>query len=73
MTEYRCTRPDCYSPGSIGHDNYRARQGHYVEATSADEAARIMLKEYATDSAVDVQIADSDADYLSQPQRYHRI
>lgn len=73
MIEYRCTRPDLYSPGSIGHDNYRARQGHYIRAETPDEAARIMLRDYPEDSAVDVQIADSDNDYLSQPQRYHRI
>lgn len=73
MIEYRCTRPDLYSPGSIGHDNYGARQGYYVHAETPEEAAQIMLKAYAKDAAIDIQIADAEADHLGEPQRFHRI
>lgn len=38
MKEYRCTRNALYAHDCIGHDDITARQGYYIQASSADEA-----------------------------------
>ncbi len=38
MKEYRCTRNAMYSHQCIGHDDLTARQGHYIQANSIEEA-----------------------------------
>lgn len=38
MKTFRVTRPEQYKPGSLGHDNYKSRQGHYVQEENAKEA-----------------------------------
>ncbi len=38
MKEYRCTRNALYSHQCIGHDDLTARQGHYIQANSIEEA-----------------------------------
>ena len=49
LNEYRCTRNKPYPPGSVGHDNTRARQGHYVTATSEEEALLAMVDKFPED------------------------
>jgi hypothetical protein len=44
--EYRCTRADIYPPGSTGHDDAGARQGHYIMATDAEDALRRMAQAF---------------------------
>lgn len=47
MNIYRCTRRKPYeSPGCPGHMDKSARQGHYIEAESRDEAIQKMAKQY---------------------------
>ena len=46
MNEYRCTRPDLYPVGSLGHTNPSARQGHYVFAESAAGARAKMAAQF---------------------------
>ncbi|KJH70298.1 hypothetical protein UH38_19285 [Aliterella atlantica CENA595] len=38
VREYRCTRNASYSHDCIGHDDLTARQGYYIQASSAEEA-----------------------------------
>jgi hypothetical protein len=38
MPEYRCTRNALYQHHCIGHDDLTARQGHYLQASCAEEA-----------------------------------
>lgn len=38
MKEYRVTRPSLYPAKSIGHTDKSARQGHYYQANSEEEA-----------------------------------
>ena len=45
--EYRCTRPDLYSHQlDGGRMNPELRQGHYIQANSAEEALAIMQKKF---------------------------
>lgn len=44
--EYRCTLPGMYPPGSHGHEQASQRQGHYVHASSALEAAKKLLESH---------------------------
>jgi len=46
-TEWRITLPLLYGPGTIGHENVGARQGHYVEAPSPLEACVRLLQRLA--------------------------
>jgi len=62
LTQYRCTRPDLYGPGSLGFDNLSARQGHYIFAESEDEAVQQMVKKFPDDSRFDVQVFGTLAD-----------
>ena len=53
---YRVTRPDIYGPNTPGHKKPYARQGYYVDATSPDEARRIIReREGFTTDRLDVQ------------------
>lgn len=60
MNEYRVTLRSLYSPGCPGHTNLSARQGHYVVATSAVEAEKLIKKEatkkFGRPIEVDVQL-----------------
>lgn len=55
MNEYRCTRPALYPFGSLGHKCLGARQGHYVEAKSEEEARKIMEEDFPGEE-IDVQL-----------------
>ncbi|MCC0179183.1 hypothetical protein I4641_19645 [Waterburya agarophytonicola K14] len=46
MTEYRCTRNALYSHDCTGRDDLRERQGHYIHASSEEEAWQIMAIRY---------------------------
>jgi hypothetical protein len=45
MKKFRCTFPGLYPPGSIGHKDPSARQGHYFEAHSPEHAAEVVAEE----------------------------
>ena len=49
INEYRCTRNSPYMHECIGKDDLGARQGHYVQATSALEAMEIMAEDFPQD------------------------
>lgn len=54
--EFRCTRADVYSiPDCLGHLDTTGRQGHYITAATAEDAARTMFAKYPEDSTIDVQ------------------
>jgi len=38
MKEYRCTRNAPYRHDCLGHDDLGARQGHYIQASTKEEA-----------------------------------
>lgn len=38
MKKYRCTRNALYTHDCLGRDDLVPRQGHYIEANSAEEA-----------------------------------
>lgn len=42
---YRCTLPLLYAPGSLGHHDVTARQGHYVNATESAKAALVAARQ----------------------------
>lgn len=66
-TMYRCTFPDLYSKGSKVSD----RQGHYVEAPSAKDAAVKAAKRAKREGMrVDVQPWGSSDPLDSKPTRY---
>jgi hypothetical protein len=46
LNEYRCTFPELYPKPADGHRNPKHRQGHYVDASSEEEAQEIMRKRY---------------------------
>lgn len=61
MNEYRCTRPDLYdSPGCTGHKNPSARQGHYVNAESLDDALAQMKKKFPSDKKFEGELWKSN-------------
>lgn len=47
--EWRCTRPRPYGPGTDGHTNPRAREGHYIRAATADDARAEMARRFPQD------------------------
>lgn len=54
---YRCTRRRPYGPGSLGHTDVHARQGHYITARNADEALAEMVRRFPLDcGAFDVEL-----------------
>lgn len=67
MPSFRITRPTLYKLGSIGHDNVKARQGHYFEAEDAMHAVEQASEAFPTDALFDVQTVDHDADSASSP------
>jgi hypothetical protein len=58
MSEYRVTRPDCYKGNCPGRSDLSARQGHYCDASSPEEAKEIVRKRLglSADEPLDVQI-----------------
>lgn len=55
--EFRCTIPHYYRGNCPGATNVSDRQGHYVDAFSAPEAAEIVRKDnkLAESAVIDVQ------------------
>ena len=49
--EYRCTRNAPYKHNCIGHNDIRERQGHYVWASTEEEAWEEMAKRYPDETA----------------------
>ncbi len=63
MNEYRCTRPDLYAnPNCPGHNDVTARQGHYVDANSVEDAHREMRRRFPNDSRFDVQLVKQNGE-----------
>lgn len=46
MSTYRFTRPELYRNDCPGRDDVGARQGHYVEADSAQEARQKLQQDF---------------------------
>lgn len=69
---FRCTRPDLYREGTMGHRDPSTRQGHYCNAVTAIEAAREMLAHYQNDTAIDVQDEDDGPWETAQAKRFTR-
>lgn len=45
--EFRCTRTELYNdPNCQGHTNLSAREGHYINANSKEEALAAMAKNH---------------------------
>lgn len=49
MPKFRCTRNARYSHACTGRDDLRARQGHYVEADTREEALAEMRRSFPDD------------------------
>ncbi len=47
---FRVTRDSAYGPGSAGHNDLSAREGHYVKANSEQEALAIVRLRFPFDS-----------------------
>jgi len=52
---FRCTRPAVYGPDCPGHLDPSARQGHYIEADTAEQAQHKMHHLFPDDRKFDVQ------------------
>jgi hypothetical protein len=63
MTHYRVTRPEAYSQNTPGFKDVSARQGHYVNAETAREAAREIRKRLEITEPLDVQCWDGSEDH----------
>lgn len=44
--EYRCTRNWCYAQGTLGATDTSARQGHYIQAETKEEALARMAEKF---------------------------
>jgi len=55
MRQFRCTRPEVYSPGTPGHEDRSARQGHYIFAETPEEAIAIMKRLFPEENRFDLQ------------------
>lgn len=49
LNEYRCTRNSPYMHKCMGHDNLSARQGHYVNCYTEEQALEIMGMDFPGD------------------------
>ncbi len=56
--EYRCTRNASYSHDYIGRDDLTARQGYYIQASSAEEAWEKMAIRFPEETSVGFTIQD---------------
>jgi hypothetical protein len=51
VNEYRCTRNQPYQHECFGKNDLGARQGYYINATSEEEALKVMAAEHPADTA----------------------
>ncbi len=58
MQEYRCTRNAPYTHNCIGRDDLTARQGYYIQASSAEEAWERMAIRYPEETSVGFTVQD---------------
>lgn len=49
LYHFRCTLPEYYEAGCPGHTDLSARQGHYIQATTARQAAMLVYERSHTD------------------------
>jgi hypothetical protein len=57
MNEYRMTRNSQYTnPKCAGHKDLSARDGHYIKATTPDDAVREMRTRYPDDQGFTIQL-----------------
>ena len=56
LPEWRCTRPNLYPPGTLGHLDQSNREGYYVRAATRDDAIARMRETFPADPAFDVEI-----------------
>lgn len=61
MKEYRCTRNALYSHQCIGHDDLTARQGHYIQANSIEEAWQKMAIKFPKETAAGFTVQEWDS------------
>lgn len=55
LFHYRVTRPDVYSQNTPGFKDVSARQGHYITAYNAQDAADRVRKQLGIDELLDIQ------------------
>ena len=60
---YRVTRKEAYSQNTEGHTDVSARQGHYVHAETATEAAKLIRRRLMISEPLDVQCWDGSCDH----------
>ena len=60
MNQYRCTRPEVYEEGCPGHTEPGARQGHYIDALTEEEALMRMKQWFPAESWFDIQLWKQD-------------
>ncbi len=58
MQEYRCTRNALYTHDCIGYDDITARQGYYIQASSAEEAWERMAIRFPEETSVGFTVQD---------------
>ena len=58
MQEYRCTRNAPYTHNCIGRDDLTARQGYYIQASSAEEAWERMAIRYPEETSIGFTVQD---------------
>lgn len=56
MKEYRCTRPEIYSPGSDGHEDPLYREGYYIYAYSSADALEEMHRRFPKDRFFEIRV-----------------
>ena len=58
MQEYRCTRNALYTHDCIGRDDLTARQGYFIQASSAEEAWERMAIRYPEETSIGFTVQD---------------
>lgn len=58
VREYRCTRNASYSHDCIGRDDTTARQGYYIQASSAEEAWQRMAIRFPEETNAGFTVQD---------------
>ena len=58
MPEYRCTRNALYTHDCIGRDDITARQGYYIQASSAEEAWQRMAIRFPEETIAGFTVQD---------------
>ena len=60
MNEYRLTRSQLYPHGTLGANDVKAREGHYIRGESPSEALIEMHKRYPKETHFTVELWKKD-------------